>query len=280
MKRTQELLLVPFAATMASLSGLAHAQSAQELDLTMQVIREGEVPAGLINRIELPPPEFFDALQNSPELSDTDPVNTATDDTVEISSEIEDRGADVVRETISIDGTVDADNDSDGVINVLPETITDILDDTLPLDNPLDSIDDTVGLPVDDIVDVFDDPADDVIDTAGDVIDTAGDVVDGVTDTVGDVSGTVADTTEDAAGNAADTVDDVADTLNDSVSDITDDSGDLSDVSNLVDSLGEDNLDLIDEIEPESVSDELEDVIQPDPTEDLIEDVTDGLPGI
>lgn len=273
MKRTQELLLVPITATMASLSGLAHAQSAQELDLTMQVIREGEVPAGLINRIELPPPEFFDALQNSPELSDTDPVNTVADDTVEISSEIEDRGADVVRETISIDGTVDTDNDSDGVTDALPETITDILDDTLPLDNPLDVIDDTVGLPVDDIVDVFDDSADDLIDTVGDVAD-------GATDTVGDVTGTVTGTIENSTGAATDSVDDVADTVSDSVSGITDSSNDLQDVSNLVDGLENDNLDLLDEIEPESLGDDLEDVVDPTATEDLIEDVTDNLPGI
>jgi hypothetical protein len=136
------------------------AQSSPELEITMQVIEAGQRPAGLIQRIELPPPDFF--LQEEIEFSNTELLQEAVQvEANDLQETVNDIVADSVRDTISING-IDAGNlatpeisipDIDlpdtgtpdleapipeTLVDTLPGDIVDILDEDLPLQNTLE----------------------------------------------------------------------------------------------------------------------------------------------
>lgn len=136
------------------------AQSSPELEITMQVIEAGQRPAGLIQRIELPPPDFF--LQEEIGFSNTELLQEAVQvEANDLQETVNDIVADSVRDTISING-IDAGNPAtpeigipdidlpdtgtpdleapipETLVDTLPGDIVDILDDDLPLQNTLE----------------------------------------------------------------------------------------------------------------------------------------------
>lgn len=122
----------------------AFAQAQPELDLTIQVMEEGQQPDGFINRIELPPPEAFDANSIEFDLSDSLPLEDAIEATRSVVDSVEEAVTDQVRETISIDGSApEPSPEQPGVVTespAIPESVERILAEDLPLEEPLSDV--------------------------------------------------------------------------------------------------------------------------------------------
>ncbi len=238
---------------MTGLSQHVVAQSSPELEITMQVMEAGQHPAGLIQRIELPPPDFFlqeeVAISTAEVLQDT--VLVESNDLQETVSEIV---ADQVRDTISIDGTVTTDPDislPEQIVNELPNDIVDILDDDLPLQNTLEE-------------------------TLTELNDQTPDLVDGILSTApvsADIDNTLVqdiDTSlmQDVETNLNGTTTDIVDVFNDTNSDL------LSDDIQSLGSDVNDSVNTILETVDEEVIQSTQDVT--DETSDTVQEIIDG----
>lgn len=186
----------------------AMAQSANELDLTIRVLDENESPGELINRIKLPPPDYFNREFSVPSLQSPDVSETAADDALVMTEESEQTGVDSIRERISIDGigTASAGNPDDQqaspVSAILPESVVNILDQDIPLQQSLKE----------DLQPVVEAVGGIVVDTAGATVDSlTGNTFDTAIDTD---TGAIVDVTTDTA---TDVTDDVSDLLGDSM---------------------------------------------------------------
>lgn len=246
-------LLLPLAISAVTAGANVYAQPADELDITITVMQEGETPEGFVNRIELPPLDTLSDDQTGvqAEVSDIDPLPVESiQDTIDSIADLADEAAEVVtdaiREVISIDGTTGA------TVDVLPPGIGDLLPPDLPLQ---DSLQDVLDEVLDDVVDeVVDDLVDEIVD---DIVD---DVVEDLVD---------------------DAVDDVSDVVDDIVDNITDDA-----VDDLVDDLVDDTVggvtdDIVDDVTGDATVDALMDDLVGDDvqeTDDLLDDIGDILP--
>lgn len=191
---------------LAVLPGLAWAPTsgfaqASELDLTMQVIAENQEPAGFINQIDLPPPEFFVSGTGDLEVAIDAVIEDQVAETTAVVDDVETTAADAIREQISIDGVADTNGTGAGNNDSsIPDSVDTILASDLPFDGTLQE-----------------------------TVDATSDLVDGVTDSVGQVTGSVdagvdtivdvTDATNDAVGSGTNAVTDIVDNLGDATDD-------------------------------------------------------------
>ena len=196
---------------LAVLPGLAWAPTsgfaqAIELDLTMQVIAENQEPAGFINQIDLPPPEFFVSGTGDLEVAVDAVIEDQITETAAVVDDVETTATDTIREQISIDGVADTNGTGAGNNDSsIPDSVDSILATDLPFDGTLEE-----------------------------TVDATSDIVDGVTDSIGQVTGSVeagvdtivdvTDATNDAVGSGTDAVTDIVDNLGD----VTDDNLDAA----------------------------------------------------
>ncbi len=287
----KQLILLP----MAMASHTALAQPAPELDITMQVLGDGQTPAGLINRLELPPPEFFNPTEVISELPESEPDDAIVEQATTASGDVEQTVTDSVRESLSIDGVNNDEATTDGSINVnIPATVNNLIDDTLPLQESLqDSLDNTLNNPLDGTVgDALDDTLDsDVInDTVEETTETVDDIVDNLGDTTADTVDSVTDSVDDVLDATTDTVADSSNDLLDGTTSTVSDTVELNDLSEELpeqlqqpESVLEDSLDsdLLEDPVESPVQDIEAEALSPDGAlDDTLNDLNDSLPGI
>lgn len=149
MSSKQKLLhLLISTASCAVICGSAQAQQSADLDITIQVIEQGESPAGFINRLAIPSMEMLIEQSNTGAAQiQIDAIEQMLDVTTELANDTTQVANDSVREIISIDGVVNVvvDPDTDTGNPVLPPAIVDILDPALPLVEPIVDVVDQVG---------------------------------------------------------------------------------------------------------------------------------------
>lgn len=183
MKATK-LTMLPLTTVLACISPSLLAQTQPELDMTMTIIEEGQGPEGLVRRIRLPSPEEVVAKEQLPE--NAVPAENLVDQVASESSELLGEAADVVNDTVKNTLSIDGASELPGnIVDNLPEDlplvdgITDDvdeelpLDDELPIDNPLGTVDGMMLESVNEAADVMDG----IDESIGDSVDEADNIL-------------------------------------------------------------------------------------------------------
>lgn len=215
------------------------------------------MPAGLINRIELPAPEFFNPIDEFPELSEAELIDDTIEQTDAVSIDLEETGTNRVREVISIDGTGAGATPAPGIVVDIPQPVVEVLSDTLPLSDPLDA--------------------------PGRIVDAVGDQsVTGIVDNLGNVAGDLTDSSSLLNSVSDDLgIDTDSDIVNSLIEFGAAADGMLEDSieANTSDVL-EDSIDVLDSTDTENIVDDIPGSLDSDVLNDTLRDITDSLPGI
>ena len=279
------LMTIPF--VLLAQSGFA--QSTPELDITIQVLRDSQPSQGIVNQLDLPPPEFFNPnsiISNAQENENTQNIETTeTIEAIEDMEGVESPGA-------QTSGASDSDPVAASVNNLVEDTVPltepaqDQLQETLGnvAREPIEVLNETQDRTTDAVTGIVDNLGDLPSDTADDVTASVSNVLDTTTDTVSSVTGTaddVLDNTSNTVVESTANVDDLADTVTDTASGIGD-GADL--VDGLNDQLAptEELLDntLDEDLLQETIDTTQEEIVPGGVLNDTVNDLTDSLPGI
>lgn len=282
------LMTIPF----VFLAQSGFAQSTPELDITIQVLRDSQPSQGIVNQLDLPPPEFFNPnsiISNAQENENTQ--NIETTETIEAIEDMEDMEG-MESPGAQTSGAGDSDPVAASVNNLVEDTVPltepaqDQLQETLGnvAREPIEALNETQDRTTDTVTGIVDNLGDLPSDTADDVTASVSNVLDTTTDTVRSVTGTaddVLDNTSNTVVESTANVDDLADTVTDTASGIGD-GADL--VDGLNDQLAptEELLDnTLDEgLLQETIDTTQEEIVPGGVLNDTVNDLTDSLPGI